>query len=107
MFIGAKCGISKLPSHKTDEIFAGLFLPFRHHTSSPISLKDILNLKWSRLSMCYWAMSLMYSIQRFNDNDNDNNNDNDWAAEMEKKEHCRGGVRGGGNIRQGLRELKR
>ena len=57
--------------------------------------------------MCYWAMSLMYSIQRFNDNDNDNNNDNDWAAEMEEKEHCRGGVRGGGNIRQGLRELKR
>ena len=46
--------------------------------------------------MCYWAMSLMYSIQRFNDNDNDNNNDNDWAAEMEKKEHCRGGVRGEG-----------
>ena len=55
--------------------------------------------------MCYWAMSLMYSIQRFNDNDN--NNDNDRAAEMEKKEHCRGGVRGVGNIRQGLRELKR
>ena len=54
--------------------------------------------------MCYWAMSLIYSIQRFNDNDkdnnndndNDNNNDNDWAAEMEKKENCRGGVRGGG-----------
>ena len=46
--------------------------------------------------MCYWAMSLMYSIQMFNDNDNDNNNDNDWAAEMEKKEHRRGGVRGGG-----------
>ena len=97
----------KLPTHKTDEIFAGLFLPFRHHTSSPISLKDILNFKWSRLSMCYWAMSLMYSIQRFNHK----NNANDWAAEMEKKEHCRGGVggegRGVGNIRQGLRELKR
>ena len=92
MFIRAKCGISKLPTHKTDEIFAGLFLPFRHHTSSPISLKDILNFKWSRLSMCYWAMSLMYSIQRFNHK----NNDNDWAAEMEKKENCRGGVRGGG-----------
>lgn len=53
--------------------------------------------------MCYWAMSLIYSIQRFNDNDNDN----DRAAEMEKKEHCRGGVGGEGNIRQGLRELKR
>ena len=42
--------------------------------------------------MCYWAMSLIYSIKRLNDNDNDN----DRAAEMEKKEHCRGGVRGEG-----------
>ena len=46
----------KLPTHKTDEIFAGLFLPFRHHTSSPTRIFLMLSGQGYLcvIGQCHW-----------------------------------------------------